>query len=958
RATEAAYLEAQAQHADKILQLSNALTTAASNAVLQRTDLQKQAMEAMGEVFGPGAMQRVAGSSVGQPGSGATGASAPPGPRGAARPLPSTGEAGPASDVWGMMALEAQVEELQKEVIDMQRTIIKVQTWFKMRSTTFHGACMRQVVEARRRMIEAEPIQSEAWTQREQAEQAIELHALQLAATQADLEVAGAALARSDSALAHALATKLSLQRFKVAAQPRLAALGARLSHLTRHREAFLEWAASKQDLMRSLGESVAAADTAPRSPRPGVPSSPRALPAGRGEHAGMESGPTSDARPVQSWESERVALMQQVDELQRQLAARERAAGQPPPSPRLAQLKMPPASPSRTPTPLDSAPGSEVQVQQAGAEAAPHPGSRVGLVCQPLVSQLQTSPLLGAEAGVRARAVELMPEQVLAQLPQEQVLQHCIALQAAYQQLVTERDLTACSPGLPSSSRDSGQTRPQTAPPSPNGDARPASSPPSVTAAQGLQQAAESAQPTAGARRRSRKPSSQASEALRSHASPTLYARQAQGQGAWEGVMVGSSPAQLHRVHSALRAKADGMHTAVPASCELSALLEVVRLVEEEGVPLVTLQRGDHPCQHHDLPYINLNQDLHPPVLAPLEHLPPPPQPAVSQQCSSSSTSSRLLQGGPCHSCGVTEAPQWRRPDQGSMLLCNRCGIHYMRHRKLPGPKKEASSSGSQAARLGFGAAAAQQAMKRTASELWELGPCWSTVDISSTLACTEPRHPSRSCSGPLPAALQLVLEPAGDPLGCAQVLVLPKACVRRPPLRSGPTQRRSSHMQPGQPPAALPLGSHRSTGSVGSLPALDLAHSLCPAASHCAYSHDAAATSHLPPLPTASHSWAPRPPLAGGARSSHPSCSPDLLQLEPAQQLALCEPQAMGRQVPGGAPSSGSVVHESVGPGLDCDSLAGMMAKRRLCNGLLGFQGCSSDGSSQGSRLTLGPT
>ncbi|GFH19074.1 uncharacterized protein HaLaN_15965, partial [Haematococcus lacustris] len=114
-----------------------------------------------------------------------------------------------------------------------------------MRSTTFHGACMRQVVEARRRMIEAE---SEAWTQREQAEQAIELHALQLAATQADLEVAGAALARSDSALAHALATKLSLQRFKVAAQPRLAALGARLSHLTRHREAFLEWAASKQD--------------------------------------------------------------------------------------------------------------------------------------------------------------------------------------------------------------------------------------------------------------------------------------------------------------------------------------------------------------------------------------------------------------------------------------------------------------------------------------------------------------------------------------------------------------------------------------------------------------------------------------------------------------------------------------------------------------------------------------
>jgi len=140
------------------------------------------------------------------------------------------------------------------------------------------------------------------------------------------------------------------------------------------------------------------------------------------------------------------------------------------------------------------------------------------------------------------------------------------------------------------------------------------------------------------------------------------------------------------------------------------------------------------------------------------------------------------LIQGGPCFSCGITEAPQWRRPDpgagvgacspccpgshlgglgvwgvgcctnpsrlqrgrhcepsqeqgraatmhrllhaasagslhcslsdrllgmlrsdataksarntgftpSGTMLLCNRCGIHYMRYKKLPGPKKE----------------------------------------------------------------------------------------------------------------------------------------------------------------------------------------------------------------------------------------------------------------------------
>eukprot|EP00798_Chlamydomonas_sp_ICE-L_P003444 gene3444-13502_t len=48
-----------------------------------------------------------------------------------------------------------------------------------------------------------------------------------------------------------------------------------------------------------------------------------------------------------------------------------------------------------------------------------------------------------------------------------------------------------------------------------------------------------------------------------------------------------------------------------------------------------------------------------------------------------------KLLTGGPCESCGCTESPQWRRPDPARMVMCNRCGIHYGRYKKLPGKKQ-----------------------------------------------------------------------------------------------------------------------------------------------------------------------------------------------------------------------------------------------------------------------------
>lgn len=63
----------------------------------------------------------------------------------------------------------------------LQRAIIKVQTWFKMRSSAFAGACMREVVAARRRVAEVE---GSAWEAREAAELVVAGLDAQLRATQ------------------------------------------------------------------------------------------------------------------------------------------------------------------------------------------------------------------------------------------------------------------------------------------------------------------------------------------------------------------------------------------------------------------------------------------------------------------------------------------------------------------------------------------------------------------------------------------------------------------------------------------------------------------------------------------------------------------------------------------------------------------------------------------------------
>ncbi|KAI9469962.1 MAG: hypothetical protein EXX96DRAFT_588203 [Benjaminiella poitrasii] len=47
----------------------------------------------------------------------------------------------------------------------------------------------------------------------------------------------------------------------------------------------------------------------------------------------------------------------------------------------------------------------------------------------------------------------------------------------------------------------------------------------------------------------------------------------------------------------------------------------------------------------------------------------------------------------GRCHSCNISETPEWRRGPDGARTLCNACGLHYAKLSKKKNMKKEESS-------------------------------------------------------------------------------------------------------------------------------------------------------------------------------------------------------------------------------------------------------------------------
>ncbi|GLI68729.1 hypothetical protein VaNZ11_013219, partial [Volvox africanus] len=228
RAMDTAFTAAQKQYGSHIDELNNQLIVARTNSSIMRSELQKSALEALIEVrremlnraFASGTMKMT-------------------------------------DEVGRMLTLERQLEEQQTEILDLQCSITKVQSWFKMRSSTFLTACMKEVAAARGR---AEALEAELWEVRERNEITVDQLMTQLRATQADLEAVSAGAARNASDLKHALASNKKLLKWKVTTAPRIEALKMKMAQITRHREAWQEWVNSKQGLMQHLGSQLLAA--------------------------------------------------------------------------------------------------------------------------------------------------------------------------------------------------------------------------------------------------------------------------------------------------------------------------------------------------------------------------------------------------------------------------------------------------------------------------------------------------------------------------------------------------------------------------------------------------------------------------------------------------------------------------------------------------------------------------
>ncbi|GIL43563.1 hypothetical protein Vafri_1199, partial [Volvox africanus] len=228
RAMDTAFTAAQKQYGSHIDELNNQLIVARTNSSIMRSELQKSALEALIEVrremlnraFASGTMKMT-------------------------------------DEVGRMLALERQLEEQQTEILDLQCSITKVQSWFKMRSSTFLTACMKEVAAARGR---AETLEAELWEVRERNDITVDQLMTQLRATQADLEAVSAGAARNASDLKHALASNKKLLKWKVTTAPRIEALKMKMAQITRNREAWQEWVNSKQGLMQHLGSQLLAA--------------------------------------------------------------------------------------------------------------------------------------------------------------------------------------------------------------------------------------------------------------------------------------------------------------------------------------------------------------------------------------------------------------------------------------------------------------------------------------------------------------------------------------------------------------------------------------------------------------------------------------------------------------------------------------------------------------------------
>eukprot|EP00775_Hariotina_reticulata_P000468 gene468-735_t len=90
------------------------------------------------------------------------------------------------------------------------------------------------------------------------------------------------------------------------------------------------------------------------------------------------------------------------------------------------------------------------------------------------------------------------------------------------------------------------------------------------------------------------------------------------------------------------------------------------------------------------------------PPPDAPADHVPtlPVAAPATAQTAAGRGKKAKQDVAGPCCHCGATSSPQWRKGPKGKPVLCNACGIRFLRNRTLtkvvPKKRKNAGVGGT----------------------------------------------------------------------------------------------------------------------------------------------------------------------------------------------------------------------------------------------------------------------
>lgn len=259
RSMEIAYIEAQKQYGQAMDDLHNKLLIQQANYTALRSDMQRAALESLMEVR-----------------------------REALDKAFARGHGGQDGKLNRLLDLESELSASQAEVLEMQRSNVKTQTWFKMRSHAFQTVCMREVIDARERV---ERMEVQMWEEREKNERLIGHLSSQLQATQNDLEVSNAALSRADASLGQALARNKQLNQWKVTEAPKSEALKLEIESLRNGRE-------GQERLMQLQAQERLRLSQSKQMQSPPVPSYSLTSPVAKGGGAvKVTSSPTNGAK-------------------------------------------------------------------------------------------------------------------------------------------------------------------------------------------------------------------------------------------------------------------------------------------------------------------------------------------------------------------------------------------------------------------------------------------------------------------------------------------------------------------------------------------------------------------------------------------------------------------------------------------------------------------------------------